>query len=146
MKNLDPTILVVKKHVSVLANILMWLNKQDGMERTDKQWNWNESKWRNDTLRQLLPKHQLACDQPMLIIDDECDSASIDISTRKTKGPQDEWDEAQLEEFKKTDPSKTNQLIRRILKCFKKSTYVGYTATPLANAFKIILRIKTMKA
>ncbi len=135
MTNLDPTILVVKKHVSVLANILIWLNKQDGMEKTNKEWNWSESKWKNDSLRQLLPKLQLACDQPLLIIDDECDSASIDISSRKTKGPLDEWDEEKQEEFKKTDPSKTNQLIRRILMCFKRRTYVGYTATPLANAF-----------
>ena len=44
MTNLDPTILVVKKHVSVLANILIWLNKQDGMEKTNKEWNWSESK------------------------------------------------------------------------------------------------------
>ena len=135
MTNLDPTILVVKKHVSVLANILMWLNKQDGMEKTEKEWEWKESKWKNDTHRQLLPKHQLACDQPLLVIDDECDSASIDISPRKTKGTQDEWDEEKQEEFKKIDPSKTNQLIRRILMCFKRSTYIGYTATPLANAF-----------
>ena len=135
MTNLDPTILVVKKNVSVLANILMWLNKQEGMEKTSKEWTWNESKWRSDTHRQLLPKYQLACDQPLLIVDDECDSASIDISSRKTKGPQDEWDEVSQEEFKNSDPSKTNQLIRRILMCFKRSTYVGYTATPLANAF-----------
>jgi hypothetical protein len=135
MTNLDPTILVVKKHVAVLANILMWLNKQEGMEKTNKEWTWNESRWRSDTHRQLLPKHQLACDQPLLFIDDECDSASIDISSRKTKGPQDEWSEELQEEFRKADPSKTNQLIRRILMCFKRSAYVGYTATPLANTF-----------
>mgnify|MGYP001286958069 CR=1 FL=1 len=135
MTNLDPTIMVVKKNVPVLANILMWLNKQDGMQKTDKEWNWNENKWKSDTHRQLLPKLQLACDQPFLLIDDECDSASIDISARKIKGPQAEWDEAQLEEFRNTDPSKTNQLIRRILMCFKRRAYVGYTATPLANAF-----------
>ena len=87
MTNLDPTILIVKKHVSVLANILMWLNKQDGMDKTDKELEWKEKKWKNDTLRQLLPKFQLACDQPLLVIDDECDSASIDISSRKLKEP-----------------------------------------------------------
>ena len=38
--------------------------------------------------------------------------------SRKIKGPQDEWEESQLEEFRKTDPSKTNQLIRRISMCF----------------------------
>ena len=69
----------------------------------------------------------------MLLIDDECDSASIDISKRQTKGPQDQWDEEDQQLFMETDPSKTNQLIRRILKCFKRNAYVGYTATPLAN-------------
>ena len=130
----DPLVMVVKKNVSVLANILMWLNKQ-GLEKTDKEWKWNENKWRNDLHKQYLPKKQLACDQQFLLIDDECDSASIDISRRATAGPQDEWDEAQIQEFKNTDPSKTNQLIRRILMCFKRNAYVGYTATPLANAF-----------
>ena len=123
MTNLDPTILVVKKHVSVLANILMWLNKQDGMDKTNKEWEWKEKKWKNDTLRQLLPKFQLACDQPLLVIDDECDSASIDISSRKLKEPKMNGMRNTQENFKKIDPSKTNQLIRRILMCFKRSTY-----------------------
>ena len=42
----------------------MWLNKQEGMDRSNKEWTWNESKWRNDT--DNLPKYQLACDQPLL--------------------------------------------------------------------------------
>ena len=135
MTNLDPTIMIIKKNVPVLTNILMWLEKQDGIERTDKEWSWNEAKWKNDNHRQLLPKFQLSCDQPFLLIDDECDSASIDISPRKFKGPQDTWNEEQKEAFRNTDPSKTNQLIRRILMCFKRNAYIGYTATPLANAF-----------
>ncbi len=32
-----------------------------------------------------------------------------------------------------SDPSKTNILVRRIIKAFDKSTYIGYTATPYAN-------------
>ena len=135
MTHLDPTIMIVKKNVSVLANILIWLEKQDGIERTEKEWNWNENKWKRDSTRSMLPKFKLSCDQPLLIIDDECDSASIDIAPRKLKGTQDEWNEEQLENFKKIDPSKTNQLIRRILECFKRNAYVGYTATPLANTF-----------
>lgn len=130
----DPLVMVVKKNVSILSSILMWLNKQN-LESRDEEWKWNEEKWKNHNIRNLLPKSPLSCDQPMLLIDDECDSASIDISKRSNKGPQDLWDEDQQNLFRETDPSKTNQLIRRILRCFNKSAYIGYTATPLANVF-----------
>lgn len=56
-------------------------------------------------------------DIPMLIIDDEADNASINTNKEEL------------------DPTKTNSLIRRILKLFAKSCYVGYTATPFANIF-----------
>ena len=54
---------------------------------------------------------------PALIIDDECDDASIDIKYAE------EGDE----------PSKTNQRIRELLQVFEKYTYIGFTATPFAN-------------
>lgn len=54
---------------------------------------------------------------PMLLIDDEADNASI--NTNKSD----------------LDPTKTNALIRQLLKLFKKSCYIGYTATPFANIF-----------
>lgn len=54
---------------------------------------------------------------PMLLIDDEADNASI--NTNKPN----------------LDPTKTNEWIRLLLKLFKKSCYVGYTATPFANIF-----------
>ncbi len=54
---------------------------------------------------------------PMLLIDDEADNASIN-----TNKPD-------------LDPTRTNAEIRRLLKLFKKSCYVGYTATPFANIF-----------
>ena len=54
---------------------------------------------------------------PALIIDDECDDASIDI-----KYAEDD-----------PEPSKTNAKIRELLKIFPKYTYVGFTATPYAN-------------
>ena len=54
---------------------------------------------------------------PMLLIDDEADYASINTN----KADQ--------------DPTKTNQLVRQILKLFAKSSFVGYTATPFANIF-----------
>tara|TARA_B100001057_G_scaffold326962_1_gene327242 strand:+ start:1672 stop:4908 length:3237 start_codon:yes stop_codon:yes gene_type:complete len=132
----DPIILVVKKIVPVLSSILVWLNTQKGMPiNKDKEWKWTESKWRNESIRNDLPKHQLMCPQPMLMIDDECDTASLDISVRKSKKPQHEMTEEELDNFRKSDPSKTNQLIRKINQSFERSAYVGYTATPLANAF-----------
>lgn len=56
-------------------------------------------------------------DVPMLMIDDEADNASIN-----TNKPD-------------LDPTRTNAMLRRILKLFAKSCYVGYTATPFANIF-----------
>lgn len=56
-------------------------------------------------------------DVPMLLIDDEADNASIN-----TNKPD-------------LDPTRTNTMIRKILRLFAKSCYVGYTATPFANIF-----------
>jgi Z1 domain. len=56
-------------------------------------------------------------DAPLLLIDDEADNASINTN----KGD--------------LDPTRTNEMIRRILSLFTKSCYVGYTATPFANIF-----------
>ncbi|HXN66205.1 MAG TPA: Z1 domain-containing protein [Bradyrhizobium sp.] len=53
----------------------------------------------------------------MLFIDDEADNASVNTSKPDL------------------DPTKTNGLIREILALFRKSCYVGYTATPFANIF-----------
>lgn len=54
---------------------------------------------------------------PMLFIDDEADNASIN-----TNKPE-------------LNPTTTNRLIRNLLGLFRKSCYVGYTATPFANIF-----------
>ncbi|MCY3769774.1 MAG: Z1 domain-containing protein [Gammaproteobacteria bacterium] len=56
-------------------------------------------------------------DVPVLMIDDEADNASIN-----TNKPD-------------LDPTRTNEMIRKILDLFAKSCYVGYTATPFANIF-----------
>jgi len=53
----------------------------------------------------------------LLIIDDEADNASI--NTNKAE----------------KDPTAINASIRKILSLFKRSAYVGYTATPFANIF-----------
>ena len=54
---------------------------------------------------------------PMLLIDDEADNASVN-----TKKEED-------------DPTAINKSIRKLLKLFIKSSYVGFTATPFANIF-----------
>jgi hypothetical protein len=54
---------------------------------------------------------------PMLLIDDEADNASI--NTAKDPGA----------------TSRINSRIRELLDCSRRSSYVGYTATPFANIF-----------
>ena len=54
---------------------------------------------------------------PLLFVDDEADHASVN-----TKKPE-------------HDPTRTNRLIRDILRLFGQSSFVGYTATPFANIF-----------
>lgn len=54
---------------------------------------------------------------PLLLLDDEADNASVN-----TKDPEE-------------DPTAINRAIRKILKTFSQSSYIGYTATPFANIF-----------
>ena len=54
---------------------------------------------------------------PLLIIDDEADQASVDGNANDPD----------------SDPTSTNERIRKILSLFTRKTYVGYTATPFAN-------------
>lgn len=64
-------------------------------------------------------------DFPLLLIDDECDHYSIDTG----KPPRDENGDFLLE----YDPKTINGLIRKLLQCFSRRIYIGYTATPFAN-------------
>ena len=89
----EPAVFVIKKNTHTLRNLLGWLeahNARRGMS--------------------VVP-------EPMLLIDDEADNASINIS----KG--------------RDEVSRINGQIRELLKLFERSTYVGYTATPFANIF-----------
>ena len=103
-----PIILVIKKHTTILKNVINWAQSINRKE--------------DQIGRFFIP------DIPVLIIDDECDYASV--NTKKveiddnTGRPIDDW-----------DPTKTNLLIRQLLSLFNKSAYVGYTATPYANIF-----------
>jgi hypothetical protein len=64
---------------------------------------------------------------PLLVIDDEADHGSID--TRAIA-----FDENGLPD-KEHDPTALNSSIRKLLRSFEQSAYVGYTATPFANIF-----------
>lgn len=90
----DPIVLVIKKNSSVMKNLLGWLaTRAETMTDGKKQ------------IKNL----------PLLVIDDEADNASINISKNYVSG--------------------INACIRSMLKLFEQSAYIGYTATPYANIF-----------
>lgn len=64
-----------------------------------------------------LHKNSTSETNSLLIIDDEADNASVNVSANKSK------------------PSSINKYIREIYNKFPIVTYVGYTATPFANVF-----------
>jgi len=81
-------IAVIKKNAIVLRRVRRWLQG-------------------------VADQHKELC--PVLIVDDECDNASVN-----TKRPGE-------------DPAAINSEIRDILELLPKVSYVGYTATPFAN-------------
>jgi len=102
-----PIILVIKKNVSILQNLIKWVPSIVGTRDSNGQLHISNI--------------------PTIVIDDECDHASI--NTKKPERGEDgninkEW-----------DPTTTNRRIRQLMKMFDKSAYIGYTATPYANIF-----------
>ena len=89
----EPAVFVIKKHTKTLRNLIEWLTAHNAQRGTS-------------TIR-----------EPMLLIDDEADNASINIRHRQDK------------------VSRINGQIRQLLQLFDRSCYVGYTATPFANIF-----------
>ncbi|SLN51893.1 Z1 domain protein [Aquimixticola soesokkakensis] len=89
----EPIVFVIKKNASVLKNFLTWLKASN------------------------LSRGGGTIDQPMILIDDEADNASINVA----KGPE--------------AVSRINGQIRSLLNLFSKSSYVAFTATPFANIF-----------
>ncbi len=89
----NPILFVIKKNHNTLQNLLNWFGQQKMNSGITK------------------------VNEPMLLIDDEADNASINI-----KREQD-------------DISKINGQIRKLLEMFSRSCYIGYTATPFANIF-----------
>lgn len=88
-----PVVLVVKKQYKTLSNLISWL-RENSAEGDD-----------------------LTISQPMLLIDDEADNASINTK------------------YGKSEVTRINGQIRELLQTFHRSCYVGYTATPFANIF-----------
>ena len=89
----EPAVFVIKKNSNTLKNLIEWLKE-------------HSARGGSETI-----------DEPMLLIDDEADNASINI--RHGAG----------------EVSRINGQIRELLRIFGKSCYVGYTATPFANIF-----------
>ena len=94
LRGSDPIVAVVKKNPSILRNLILWLAK------------WGTKNSEGKLLIQNLP---------ILLIDDEADNASINVSKERV--------------------SAINGYIRALLTLFEQSAYVGYTATPFANVF-----------
>lgn len=92
----EPIIAVVKKNPHVLRRLHQWLSAQAVQEEDSRR------KIRNKSL---------------LLIDDEADNASINISNDPERR------------------SSINNWVTQIIGLFGKSGYVGYTATPFANIF-----------
>lgn len=97
----QPVLLVVKKNGAVLRRLLRWLDDAPPEVRRT---------------------------QPLLLIDDEADQASVD--TRGSYQAEDDPPDPDYE-----PPSVINGLIRDLLRRFEKRAYVAYTATPFANIF-----------
>ena len=89
----EPAVFVIKKNTSTLRNLIDWLKTHNAALGTE------------------------TIGDPMLLIDDEADNASINIQHRTDR------------------VSRINGQIRELLKLFDRSCYVGYTATPFANIF-----------
>ena len=89
----EPAVFVIKKNTSTLRNLIEWLTAHNARRGTS-------------TVR-----------EPMLLIDDEADNASINIR------------------YRQDEVSRINGQIRQLLRLFDRSCYVGYTATPFANIF-----------
>lgn len=94
IKTNDYYVLVLKKNPTILKNLLRWLYNS-----TDEK----------------IGEYRIIRNVPILLIDDEADYASINIS--------------------KDSVSTINAYIRATLKLFEQSAFVGYTATPYANIF-----------
>lgn len=104
-----PWLFVVKKNKTVLTRLLEWIENHVA-----------------DTTEQATGR-RMVTRLPLLVIDDEADQASVDT------GQQAFDDEGRPDP--EHEPKAINSLIRKMLRAFSRSAFVGYTATPFANIF-----------
>ncbi|AYZ13073.1 endonuclease [Chryseobacterium arthrosphaerae] len=104
-----PMILIVKKNVSVLRNLIRYFN--ESLHTLGSEY-----------VSQIRENESILSNLPLLLIDDEADQASPN-----TRPPANDSGEL--------DPTAINRNIRQLLNLFKQKAYVGYTATPFANIF-----------
>jgi len=104
-----PMLLVVKKNVSVLRNLIRYFT-----ECLDTIG--------NEYVLRVGDNPPMLNNLPLLLIDDEADQASVDANP-------------QFNEDGELDPTSINKNIRQLLNLFNQKAYIGYTATPFANIF-----------
>lgn len=104
-----PWLFVVKKNKTVLSRLLEWIENRVA-----------------DTTEQTTGK-RVVTRLPLLLIDDEADHASVDTGQQAYDG--------EGKPDPDHEPKAINSLIRKVLRAFARSAFVGYTATPFANIF-----------
>jgi len=92
-----PAVLVIKKLPAIMKHLGHWID------------------------RNLKLDGHAKIDLSAVVIDDECDHASIDTRTNTDDSPE-------------HSPTPTNSEIRRLLCRFARCAYIGYSGTPFANA------------
>lgn len=105
-----PLVAVVKKNARVLNNLNNWIGGH------------------------LNVNNESFSSKAVLIIDDECDQASVNTNfdIQHLDAPIED-ENGNIDEA--NTPSRINALIKELLNKFSRRVYVGYTATPYANVF-----------
>ena len=117
----EPTVFVIKKNKNILESVIKYFLSAPGVSGVK-----TVSKPFRIT-SEFGDTNSFIKDKPILVIDDEVDSGSVDTGEQllNDKG---EFDPDY-------DPKTINSRIRQILNIFEKKVYIGYTATPFANIF-----------
>ena len=97
IKHDGPSIVIVKKNTRVLNNLISTIFRKETAFKKE----------------------------PIMVIDDESDLASINTKTIRN-----------INKVLKNEITNTPKYIRALLSLFDKSAYIGYTATPYANIFQ----------
>ena len=113
-------VFVCKKNKTPLTTLIKWLFTLQQCK------NANDAAGFEKIPETNTEKPPFIYDFPLLLIDDECDHYSVDTG----KPPME--DGKFLEEY---DRKTINGLIRKLLQCFSRRAYIGYTATPFANIY-----------